>query len=450
MGVSETDWLFSSLTKRYTPEQVAARIQAALPPPQLAGLDKRLNKVIRGSIRDRFGWSTMPTTFKAPQPMDRQISKARDLAQAFLDERLPQAADPEELEAFIAAFNRLIQRPDGAASFAMDRMDRKQRAATGLTLSRRRYDRLFRMAGRLERKLAILRRELRKHELLLVGKAGLVRDIAAEDLAGRPLTAAFVAYYSARMKLRSEFTILGQQKPFDELSAALLQACEHDPDTHWLSIARVFPRADVLKRLTAAEQGALLGRWFEILHQTATVLETAAARSDMDLESMVVRRGDDSTTWNTFAGAWNRARDHWIALLDALGMAAVLEVMTPGKVMKLIAADVAHWHRISGGGLHPDTAIWRALPKPWLVLTGRARCGLAEVETACRAAGVDPVKSGWSAARARNRVAKFRYTPELVHGVTVENPYLGDLLKRMGAFSGRPLKQDVLDQIHAG
>jgi hypothetical protein len=36
--------------------------------------------------------------------------------------------------------------------------------------------------------------------------------------------------------------------------------------------------------------------------------------------------------------------------------------MCPGKVLRLMAADVAWWHRQSGGGLHQDTAVWKELP----------------------------------------------------------------------------------------
>jgi hypothetical protein len=42
--------------------------------------------------------------------------------------------------------------------------------------------------------------------------------------------------------------------------------------------------------------------------------------------------------------------------------------------MMLIAADLAAWHRSTGGGLHPDVGVWARLPLPWDVLAGRERC----------------------------------------------------------------------------
>jgi hypothetical protein len=76
-------------------------------------------------------------------------------------------------------------------------------------------------------------------------------------------------------------------------------------------------------------------------------------------EDMVVRRGNDPTTWNVTAGAWNRLRDGWFALLYDLRMVVAVERMCPGKMLRLMAADVAWRHRQSGGGLHQATAVGR-------------------------------------------------------------------------------------------
>src|SRR5215470_5225211 len=86
-----------------------------------------------------------------------------------------------------------------------------------------------------------------------------------------------------------------------------------------------------------------------------------------------------------------------------------------GKVLRLMAADVAAWHRLSGGDLDPDTKVWREVPLPWEVLSGDAGCTRAMVEAICHKHGVDPVKKGWTAST-RKKVAEFRPTPELVHG----------------------------------
>lgn len=442
--------LHATLLKRDTPETVTELIGRALPPELGRRLQGQIHDRIAASVRRMFGWSSMRTVFRTPVRHADRFAKARELALLFLQARLPEGDDADELEQLLSEFNALIGKRPGAASFKEDRLNRRQRAERGLRLSRRRYDRLFRLISRLELKLSRSRVEESKHRLLLVAKAGLAPELLIEHFGGSVPTAAFVAYYAARMKLRSEFTIQGQQKPFDDMAAALLRLCEEDAETSWYAVAHVFPRADVLARLSEQQKGELLGRWFAILSELADRLEGAWRATHIDLDTMIVRRGNDSSTWNLFAGAWNRARDHWIALVEALGLDALLDEMLPGKVMRLIAADVAAWHRSTGGGIHPDTTVWHELPKPWDVLRLEVPCDRATVEAVCVRAGVDPVKSGWSAARRRTAVAAFRPTPELVHGVDVGNPYLAAFLRRLGAFSGRPLRADVLRDLQEG
>jgi hypothetical protein len=442
--------LHATFDQRDTPETVAELISRALPAHLANQLRAPIQARIATSVRRAFGWSSMPTVFRAPHARIVQFAKARELVEIFLQAPLPEGDDPEVVEQLLTELNALIGKRSGEASFRDDRLNRQARADFGLQLSRRRYDKLFRLIGRLEAKLAKLRVEEAKHRLLLIAKAGLAPELTVEQLGGNVTTAAFVAYYTARTKVRSEFTIQGQQKPFDALAAALLRLCEKEADTSWYAIAHVFPRSDVLARLSEEQKGELLGRWFTILSELAERLEASWRDTQIDLDTMIVRRGNDSSTWNLFAAAWNRARDHWIALVEALGLDALLDELLPGKVMRLMAADVAAWHRSTGGDIHPDTVVWRQLPRPWDVLRLEAFCDRSTIEKACASAGVDPVKSGWSAARPRTAIATFRPTPELVHGVSVSNPYMAVFLRRLGAFSGRPLRADVLRDLQEG
>lgn len=151
---------------------------------------------------------------------------------------------------------------------------------------------------------------------------------------------------------------------------------------------------------------------------------------------MIVARGNDSSTWNESAGAWNKARESWISLLHALGMEGLLDTMLPGKVMRLMAADVAAWHRVSGGAVHPDTAVFAALPLPWRVLDGKAVCSRALVARTCEEHGAS--LEGWIGPRAARVAAPFRPTHELVHGVAVSSPTLARTLRKLGVFSGKP------------
>jgi hypothetical protein len=152
---------------------------------------------------------------------------------------------------------------------------------------------------------------------------------------------------------------------------------------------------------------------------------------------MIVRRGMDSSTWNTIAQAYNTARAGWLAAVAALGAESLLDVACPGKAMRLMAGDLAAWHSVSGSGVDPDTLVWAALPLPWEVLSGEASCTRETVAAACREQGVDPERRGWTAPRATGVVARFAPTPELVHGVAVSDPLWAAILRRSGAYSGK-------------
>jgi hypothetical protein len=154
---------------------------------------------------------------------------------------------------------------------------------------------------------------------------------------------------------------------------------------------------------------------------------------------MIVKRGMDSSTWNTVAQAYNTARAGWINTLSASGALGLLDVACPGKVMRLMAADLAYWHKSTGSDVDPNTLAWAELPLPWDVLNGTVESTRRQVAEACVRSGLDPRKSGWTDSRATGAVAVFKPTPELVHGVSVVDPVWAGLLRRAGVFSGKHL-----------
>lgn len=280
----------------------------------------------------------------------------------------------------------------------------------------------------------------------------------------------FVAWLTARMGMRSVFTNTKQAKPFDTIAEMLLRNAMREGregeeggerKISWFAIACVFPRADVLANLTREEKLTLLDASYAVLGETAEYLRKVSedGSSDFNLDTMIVHKGDDSSSWNALAGAWNRARDWWFASLESLGWIDILDTFCPGKVLRMMAGDVVFWHTGGTGvggrnsvedSLHPDTKVWRDLPKPWLVLnTGgvekgddkSAVCTAQMVTEACERYGVDPTKSGWVYPRARVSVEAFHPTPELVYGVEVGHPALAAFLRRLGVFSGKGLKK---------
>lgn len=444
---SDVRTLYESLNQRRRPEDVAQHILELLDGRLDRQEKKLLAYVARGSLKQRlFGYTSMLQEFARPVGMQRQIAMAEELFTSAYTMNPDECDDPDAVERFLRHIEPEIRKSFGRNDFMADRLNHKERKSVGLDVSRRRYNKLFRHLTRMEVKLHRLIREITKREFQMIAKSGLASTIPREDFSSDLNTACFIAYYTAWSNQRSEFTVTGQQRPYDEVADMLFQRCRKGKATNWWAIAHVYPSQDVLERLADRQKGELLGRWFGILQEIATMLEDVWRVSDINRATMVVKRGNDSSTWNNTAGAWNKARDNWIALLYTMGLGGILEGMCPGKVLRLMAADVVAWHLSLGHTLSPETGVWNELPLPWDVLTGRETCTKHKVEDSCRRHGVDPGKSGWTGPKSTGTVHAFQPTPELVHGVTVGNPFLATLLKKQEFFSGKVYKPLQVDE----
>ncbi|MGW4679442.1 hypothetical protein ACWEOS_13350 [Micromonospora taraxaci] len=430
--------LHQSLDERRRPEEVAHLVLRVVG-GQL-GLRERMTVGRGARAAARWnGWSAMSTDFARPVGAARQVDAAVRLFE--LRDGGVDPDDPASLLDFSARLSESLGAVDpGRLDFLRDRLNREARAAVGIELSKRQYNRRFRVTQRLAAKADRLGVEQTKRQLTMVARAGFAASIDRSAFVADPWAGCFVAYLTAKRKLRREFTLAGRDNPYDDIADLLFQRCAAEPATDWWMIAQAYPTPSVLARLTDAQRGELLGRWWSTMRQVAALLKRVWSASEFDQATMVVRRGNDSSTWNLLCGAYNTARAAWIATLDAAGSLALLDASCPGKSMMLIAADLAAWHRSTGGGLHPDVGVWARLPLPWDVLDGAASCTRADVEAACADAGVDPVTSGWSGPRAQGAVGTFRPTPELVHGVSIADPAWASILRAAGAFSGKKIK----------
>lgn len=443
--------LFDSIQARRRPEDVAALVvqlfDARLGEP--LGLRERgILKSAAKHAKRGLGASSMPDDFSRPAGMQHLAHAA---AREYLFPQVPTPSawgcdSVEVMQHFARDCGAEIGKGAGLHDFASHRLAAAQRRERGLKMSRRKYNRLFRFAARLDEKIETLSRDWARYECLRVGKTRLATRLSWEefnsDSTGQ--TQAFLAYYAARCNLRSRFTIDGQTKPFDEVSRVLLARCEASRSTNWFAIAHLFPDAQVLARLTDEHKGALLAAYFDQLCEIASLLQETWQKSDINRATMIVQRGNDSSTWNAAATGWNAAREGWIALLHAMGADSILDAMCPGKVLVLVAGDLAWMHMAAGHGLDRDTPIWAELPLPWQVLLHGAPCPRAHVEEVCKRHDVDPQKSGWSAPHARDQAVKFSATPELVHGVEVKSPQLAKVLREAGVFSGKKVQWEKL------
>ncbi|WP_405554868.1 hypothetical protein OHV08_13055 [Streptomyces canus] len=421
-----------------------ARLIQDLYAAQGSGLDAAteaaLAKAAENSLRNLWhGYTSMQEEFARPVGAQRQLARAASLFTSVPD--LPDDAgdDPAQIEAVIRRAGEEIGRAYGQNDFGLDRFNRAERRAAGLgEISKRQYNKRFRLLRRMEAKLARLIHEQRLREVTITGKGALAHALPYELFATDPDTAAFIAYITARGYMRSVFTNGRQRQVYDEVAEALLQRLRKRPErTCWYAVAHVHPTAEVLAHVSDQDLTQLLIRWNGFLRQVAALLEDAWNRQPLERNTMIVRRGNDSSTWNQAAQAWNTARAHWFALLTELGQDEILDRICPGKVPRLMAADVAYWHRVSGGGLHPDTYVWAELPLPWEVLRGEKECPRSLIEAVCARHRVDPIAGAWTAPRPSIEAVAYRRTPELVHGVAVADPLMASALRSAGVFSGK-------------
>jgi hypothetical protein len=430
--------LYDTLKARSRPEDIAEMI-LSLNSSGLSIVEKTLlEKAAAGSLkRNLSGYTSMMQTFATAIGAGKQVATAIEI---FKLDNIEAAGydDYDQIEQFIQAVSPIIQKPVGQNDFKVDRFNKEQRKMRGLDLSKRNYNKKWRLLKRLEKKLLTFAREVRKNEFQQIAKHGLAHHLDLENFSKDIDSACFIAYYTARCNLRSQFTVAGQQRPFDEISEMLLARCTNN--SNWWAIAHVYTSGEVLSHLTDEQKGLLLGRWTSILQDIALLLEEIWKSSDINKETMIVKRGNDSTTWNNTAGAWNKGRDNWMNLLYGMGMEYVLDELCFGKVLRLMAADVAAWHQSIGGKLDPNTEVWNKLPLPWEVFAGKAVCTKQLVQQYCTLAGIDAEKTGWIAPRIHG-VVDFTPTPELVHGVAVSNPFLATVLKKHKYFSGKEVKR---------
>jgi hypothetical protein len=420
--------LHAALTRRLRPEDTARLILAVhgnRVMPDAAG--KQLRRVTRGSSY----FSYMSREWAKPGAAASLEKKLR-----LLDTLFPKvwrygditAATPEQINLYLRAIGKSLH-INGDFKSRLARKDRMKMKYK----SHRAYNKRVRLYLRSVEKLTALAHQSLLAKLAHVAKVRLADSIPVEAITHRP-TAYFITYFVARLGVRSAFTWGKQDRPYDQCADALLDWCKHSKGTNWQAIALVHPVPEVLMHLTDSEKGMLIGQWLTVMQHAAHVLGNLASTGAYDLERLKVRRGNDSSTWNEAAGAFNKARDGWLSCTYALGADSMLDRWCVGKAMRLMAADVMFLHRhIGSGDVEPDTKVWQKLPKPWDVFNGLAACPRGMIELACREAGVEG--KGWITPRDKT-VAEFRPTPELVYGVVVTNAPLARALKKAGYFAG--------------
>ncbi|CAD0220955.1 hypothetical protein [Chryseobacterium sp. JV274] len=429
--------LYKTLDERKRPEDVAEMIVDIIKSDFKIHEHAILSKAANHSLKNSFyGYTSMLETFGVAIGAGKQIKKAVEIFKISEKENSGYN-NVDEIEAFLKEVSSLIHKDVGQNDFRKDRLNKDLRKLAGMDISKRNYNKKWRLLKRIEIRLQKFIHESKKIEFQKISKHGLSHTISFEDFSADLNTACFIAYFNARSNLRSTFTNQSQDRPFDGICDMLFNRCKQNSEgTNWSVISYIYSSREVLQHLTDEQKGNLLGKWTVILEEISGFLEMLWYENDIYRKTMAVKKGNDSTTWNNTAGAWNKARDNWMNLIYALGLDSILEDLCFGKVMRLMAADVIAWHLSTGGKIDPNTEVWNNVPLPWEVFQERVFCNKEIIVNACKEAGIDPEKSGWIAPRIHG-VSPFRPTPELVHGVMVSNPFLAKVLRQNKYFSGK-------------
>lgn len=416
---ADLDQLHLSLRERWRPERVLGLI---------VELDPELGRSIPlGRNLNRLKSHTlMPEKFRAVVRPERQFRVAEKL---FPGTPLPDFESPQQIMTYLSEIEGRVGL--SGHDFQVGRLNRKDRLEEARLegspewTGHRAYNKRFRFLVRLWTRM-IRYGEIREvRHLAQVAKTRLALEIRREEISD-PGTAFFVAYQTSLLGRRSIFTHKTQPSTFDSVSKFLFDRL--GPDTNWLAVAMIHPDQEVLNRLGQQDLGNLLGRWHALMERAAHILKKIS--SGMDLHSMVVRSGMDSSTWNEVAGAFNKTREGWLNTVYAMGADSLLDSYLPGKVMRVMAADVAAMHQAYGKGEHSDVEIWRNLPHPWEVVAGTVTCSRSDIERVCP----EENRPGWVGPRTQGEPAPFRPTPELAHGVALASPQLAWICRKINLF----------------
>ncbi|MBL4634355.1 MAG: hypothetical protein JKY56_10810, partial [Kofleriaceae bacterium] len=216
--------LFRSLNARKRPEDIAEVLSEVLS----GELNRRelaiLDKARRNSQKQmNHFYTSMLQEFAQPCGMYKQVRKSEELFDVQTRLSSTKCASPAALEPMLQTLSEQLNRQVG--DDFKQRLNREQRLAAGMDISKRRYNKLYRVLGRMDVKLATLIRELEKLEFTKIGNSSLASQIDWQCFSSDINTGCFIAYYAARCNLRSEFTVSGQEPAFDDVAEMLLARC---------------------------------------------------------------------------------------------------------------------------------------------------------------------------------------------------------------------------------
>lgn len=166
---------------------------------EVADFRGNVKEVLKKAAKSRSG-SFMSRDFARPSDLTKQLAVCAALGFGRKFKASP--SDIIEIEKWLRNADKAIGKKYGASDFKTDRLSRAARHDRGIEMSRRQYNKRFRLAARMEAKAAKMAKEQFKRTLALASKNRLASHIDEEMFTKDANTACFIAYYVARCNLR--------------------------------------------------------------------------------------------------------------------------------------------------------------------------------------------------------------------------------------------------------
>ncbi|HEX8866933.1 MAG TPA: hypothetical protein VF821_14845, partial [Lentzea sp.] len=215
------DRLYDSLDARLRPEEVAALVLEAQ--PSLTDREREIVQYAATRASRRHGFSRLSADHTRPVGAARQVTAARFLFG--VDGGAVDVDDPISVLEFAAAVGSEIDWDPARTDFLTDRLNREARSDAGIELSKRQYNRRFRMLRRLSAKASRMERGRKTRSATLVAAAGFVGAIDRDRFRADPDAACFIAYSTTLRELRREFVLASRENPFDQVASSLFARC---------------------------------------------------------------------------------------------------------------------------------------------------------------------------------------------------------------------------------
>lgn len=434
--IAETrDLLTKSLTERYSTQKVAKLILDLGSPiiqgnkPLVTNLEDLASEYVetdRGVTFDNVSPATAQiVTFKTffPTVNTHQVETVNPNTQQYVD----------ALQALVTQ-GLLVLGLDSTRT-ASQWWQVRNKVTPGVGVSVAQFKKQLKFLTRLEGKVGTKQDVLNVRTAQLQSKSRFGYTIDATKL--DDVSLAFVAYLASRANRATKFILGEQSRAFDEASTlleGLLPA-----DANWGEIVKVKPTKTIFSKLSSVQLTEYINVAHKQLVWLSGELETLYATNipEQTHESMVVTRGVNSSKWNAYAGAYNTIRAGWVSAVHTAGLSKLFDEYLPGKMVRLMAADLIRWNSYFGRTVHEDTELFNALPKPWDVIKGDAVLTRQQIlSVADKIGATSVVENGWVDSRTRRDDETPTVDPTLLHGIVVKNETIKSVLKKAGVFKG--------------